>query len=218
MLLPPDHPDRAALAAEVHARTPEPLSVPSRATYLAVHIDAGSLDAELAHIAELCASEGPPPPPAGAAHWAGTLGALRLKWERHGEFSSYTFFAAGLSPQAFAEPVVALLPAGWLAAVPGQTVFAAHAKLAAAEVQAEGVAAVPSAEQLSAHFGENLVVGSRIGDGAGLAFTDFVIHDDGFARFLLEDEQPLFVLASVADDYCVRLRAGDETDAARGRA
>jgi uncharacterized membrane-anchored protein len=28
----------------------------------------------------------------------------------------------------------------------------------------------------------------RIGDGAGLAFTDFVIHDDGFARFLLQDK------------------------------
>jgi uncharacterized membrane-anchored protein len=83
--------------------------------------------------------------------------------------------------------VTTLLPPGWLAAVPGQTVFAAHAELAAAEVQADGAAAVPSAGQLAAHFGQNLVVGSRIGDGAGLAFTDFVIHDDGFARFLLQD-------------------------------
>ena len=186
-LLPPDHPDRVALAAEVHARTPEPLLAPSRATYLAVHIDAGSLAAELAHIASLCASQGLPAPPAGATHWAGTLGALRLKWERHGEFSSYTFFTAGLSPKPFAEPVAALLPPGWLAAVPGQTLFAAHAKLSPAEVQADGAAAVPSAAQLAAHFGDNLVVGSRIGDGAGLAFTDFVIHDDGFARFLLQD-------------------------------
>ena len=38
-LLPPDHPDRASLAAEVHARPPEPLNAPSRATYVAVRID-----------------------------------------------------------------------------------------------------------------------------------------------------------------------------------
>jgi len=31
------------------------------------------------------------------------------------------------------------------------------------------------------------VVGAGLGDGAGMAFTDFVIHGDGFARFLLLD-------------------------------
>ena len=92
-----------------------------------------------------------------------------------------------MSPKPFAEPVVALLPAGWLAAVPGQTLFAAHAKLAAAEARNDAAGEMPSAAQLAAHFGENLLVGSRIGDGAGLALTDFVIHDDGFARFLLRD-------------------------------
>ena len=55
-LLPPDHPQRALLAAEVLARVPEPLFAPCRATYVAVRIDAEALDAELAHIAALCAS------------------------------------------------------------------------------------------------------------------------------------------------------------------
>ena len=40
---------------------------------------------------------------------------------------------------------------------------------------------------LAAHFGGNMVVGSVIGDGAGLALTDFRIHDDGFARMLILD-------------------------------
>ena len=35
-ILPPDHADRIALAHEVHARPPEPLETPSRATYVAV--------------------------------------------------------------------------------------------------------------------------------------------------------------------------------------
>ena len=223
-LLPPDHPDRVALAAEVHARPPEPLAAPSRASYVAVRVDDPARAAERAHIAALCQHFGVAPPAVGGTQWAATLGRLRFKWERHGEFSSYTFFAPGLSPAAFAEPVVTHLPAGWLAAVPGLTVFAAHAELALAELahaervhaeraQAQPEAAtdplatqlmaadpvaialgddpgrLPSAEQLAAHFGANVVVGAGIGDGAGLAFTDFVIHDDGFARFLLLDRE-----------------------------
>ena len=186
-LLPPDHPDRVALADEVHARPPEPLAAPSRASYVAVRIDADARVAEMAHIAALCAHFGAAPPPSSGTQWAATLGPLRFKWERHGEFSSYTLFTAGLSPAPFAEPVVALLPTGWLAGVPGQTVFAAHAKLVSAAALIGGDAGTPSAEQLAAHFGANVVVGAGLGDGAGMAFTDFVIHGDGFARFLLLD-------------------------------
>ena len=198
-LLPPDHPDRALLAAEVHARPPEPLAAPSRASYVAVRIEGEARAAELAHISALCAPHGVAPPGAGGTQWVATLGPLRFKWERHGEFSSYTFFTPGLSPSPFTEPVAALLPAGWLAGVPGLTVFAAHAMLARfaslvgagteASNNPSAETAVPSAAQLAAHFGANVVVGAGIGDGAGLAFTDFMIHADGFARFLLLDRE-----------------------------
>jgi uncharacterized membrane-anchored protein len=42
---------------------------------------------------------------------------------------------------------------------------------------------------LAEHFGRNVVVGAEIGDGAGMAFTDFRIHDDGCSRFLLLDRR-----------------------------
>ena len=216
-LLPPDHPDRVSLAAEVHARPPEPLTTPSRASYVAVRIDDPARAAEQAHIATLCRHFGVAPPAIGSTQWAGTLGSLRFKWERHGEFSSYTFFAPGGGPAPFTEAAVTRLPPGWLGAVPGLTVFAAHARLAYAadlgddqrddrredqrvdrrvdqrDPSADGHPddagnnTSPSTEQLAAHFGSNVVVGVGIGDGTGLAFTDFVIHDDGFARFLLID-------------------------------
>ena len=212
-LLPPDHPDRVTLAAEVHARPPERLTTPSRASCVAVRIDDPARAAEQAHIATLCRHFGVAPPAVGGTQWSGTLGSLRFKWERHGEFSSYTFFAPGAGPAPFTEPVVGRLPPGWLGAVPGLTVFAAHARLATAadlatdlrddqrvdqrddqrDTSADdrqddaGNHTSPSTEQLAAHFGTNVVVGVGIGDGTGLAFTDFVIHDDGFARFLLID-------------------------------
>ena len=180
-LLPPDHPDRLSLADEVHARPPEPLETPSRATYVGVLVAPEDRLRELAHLSEICALHAVPGPGDGATHFSAALGALRVKWERHGEFSGYTFFTAGRSPAPYSEPPTSLLPPGWLAAVPGATVVAAHAKLVPAGNDP------PDAAMLARHFGGNMAVGAEIGDGAGLAFTDFRIHADGCARFLVLD-------------------------------
>ena len=180
-LLPPDHPDRISLADEVHARPPEPLETPSRATYVGVLVAPEDRLRELAHLSELCALHAMPGPGDGATHFSAALGALRVKWERHGEFSGYTFFTAGRSPEPYSEPPTSLLPPGWLASVPGATVVAAHAKLMPAGDD------LPDAAMLARHFGGNMAVGAEIGDGAGLAFTDFRIHADGCARFLVLD-------------------------------
>jgi uncharacterized membrane-anchored protein len=180
--LPPDHPERLALADEVHARPPEPLQTPSRATYVAVLVDADARDLERAHLARLCARHDVAPPAAGLTQFSAQLGAVRLKWERHGEFSGYTVFVPGRGERPFTEPASSLLPEGWLAAVPGRTVVAAHGRLIPA---GDGP---PDAALLAEHFGGNVVVGSRIGEGAGYAFTDFRIHADGFARFLMVDD------------------------------
>jgi uncharacterized membrane-anchored protein len=180
-LLPPDHPDRISLADEVHARPPEPLETPSRATYVAVLVEPDDRERELAHLGALCARHAVPGPGDSATHFSAALGALRVKWERHGEFSGYTFFTPGRSPEPYSEPPTSRLPPGWLASVPGATVVAAHAKLVPAR---EGL---PDAAMLARHFGGNIAVGAEIGDGAGLAFTDFRIHADGCARFLVLD-------------------------------
>ncbi len=177
--LPPDHPDRLLLAAEVHARPPEALKTPSRATYVAVLVDLDHRAEEQRHLAKLCAPFGIAPPPAQATHFSADLPALRFKWERHGEFSGYTFLAAGRSHAPFSEPPAGRLPAGWLAGIPGATIFAVNGKLIAAD------AGEPGADFLAANFGGNAVIGSAVGGGAGFAYTDFRIHEDGFARFLL---------------------------------
>ncbi|MBX9795144.1 MAG: DUF3422 domain-containing protein, partial [Burkholderiaceae bacterium] len=108
-LLPPDHPDRQALTSEVHARPPEPLDTPSRVTYVAVLIEPEARERELAHIAQLCALNGVPAPAAGATHISVALQTLRFKWERHGEFSGYTFCIAGRSEAPFQETAVSRL-------------------------------------------------------------------------------------------------------------
>lgn len=180
-LLPPDHAERYRLADEVHARPPEAVETPSRATHVAVLVAPEQRSAEQAHLGVLCAHFGVPAPQPQATQFSADLGGVRLKWERHGEFSGYTLFAAGRSPAPFSEPALAMLPAQWLAGVPGRTIFAAHAKLIPFGDE------VPSPEFLAQHFDANVPVGAEIGGGAGLAFTDFKIRDDGCARFLVLD-------------------------------
>lgn len=183
MTLPDNHPERFQLANEVHARPHEALRAPERASYVAVMLEPGERARDHAHVAALCERYGVHAPPADAIHFAATLGAFRLRWERHTEFSSYAFFVQGRSAQPFAEPAIGAVPADWLAAIPGRTVAALHAELLERSVP------MPGASEIAAAFGGNYVVGSGVGDGAGAVFTDFRIHADGYGRMLVIDRE-----------------------------
>ena len=189
-MFPPDHALRAALADEIHARPPEAVQAPARASYVAVLIDSGQRAHELAHLHSLCTSLGVKPPAAGASHFRAVFetprGSFRLKWERHGEFSGYTVIVAGVFVNAGEQPfqtvAAALLPEGWLAALPGVTIAAAHAKLLAA----------PDEERLAGlldqAFGSQTVAAAEVADGAARVYTDFQLHE-GCTRFVLIDRQ-----------------------------
>ena len=180
---PPDHPQRIALADEVHARPPELLSTPARVSYVAVLVDSETREQELRHLQTLCKRYDVAGPSTEATHFRTRLGAapgaLRLKWERHGEFSGYTLSVEGLAEVPFDTPAAQQLPAGWLAAVPGRTVAAVHA-----EVTAAGLGA-PDAQALAQRFAGHMVVGAEIAEGAGTLYTDFRLHDDGCSRLWL---------------------------------
>ena len=187
-LHPQDHPQRRTLADEVHARPPQPLSTPARASYIAVLVDPDARDQELRHLAELCRQHGVTEPAAGATHWRTQLGAAVLKWERHGEFSGYTISTAGLGSVPFGAPASSLLPAIWLTGVPGRTVAAVHAEVTAAQdlgLQIDGSPALPDPAATSARFIGPSIVGSEIAEGAALLYTDFRVHDDGCSRMWL---------------------------------
>ena len=111
---PPDHPQRIALADEVHARPPEPLTTPARVSYVAVLVDSQAREQELRHLHTLCKRYGVAGPLAEASHFrvtlADALGTMRLKWERHGEFSGYTLHVEGLAEAPFDAPAAQQLP------------------------------------------------------------------------------------------------------------
>ncbi len=179
--LPENHALRFELAGEVHARPHEALSAPLRASHVAVLVDAADRTPEHAHVSRLCREAGVTPPAAEAIHFSADLGTLRLRWERHTEFSSYTFFCAGLGPARFAEPAASRVPAEWLRSIPGRTLAAAHAEILERDTP------MLSAREIAAAFEGNYVIGAEVSGGAAAAFTDFRIHGDGFGRFLVVD-------------------------------
>ncbi|HEY6134643.1 MAG TPA: DUF3422 domain-containing protein [Rubrivivax sp.] len=180
-LLPADHPEREVLAEEVHARPPVPVETPSRASYVAVLVGPDDRERERQHLAALCAQHAVEPPAEGATQFSARLGTLLVKWERHGEFSGYTFFASGSAQARFDDPAVRLLPESWLAGVPGVTIAAVHGLVLR---WGEGV---PTAAALAEYFDAHIVVGAELAEGAGVACTDFKLHNDRFARVLLLD-------------------------------
>ncbi len=172
-----EHPQRLTLAGEVHARPYEILVPPVRASHLAV-MGIGGLGCEdREHLNDLCDRFGVTPPSPGAIHFAHSFGSFRLRWERHTEFCTWTFYRfddwGGHDP--FAETALDLVPEDWLKLLPGQVMVATHAVIRAGD----------EAPDLTQTFGDHLVVGSRIGAGAGAAWCDFRLHDDGFGRLLI---------------------------------
>jgi uncharacterized membrane-anchored protein len=172
--LPPEHHLRAELNYEVHARPPDTLMGPLRVSYLALLSGDAPRGAALAAMRTLALRFGVVPPGEGASHWSADLGIFRIRWEQHTEFHRVMFIRDGVAEKPFAEPAITFVPSDWVAALPGELLVAADLELAhdAEETLAMDI------------FGDNQVVGSVIG-GRGLAFTDFRISGNGFARFLV---------------------------------
>ena len=183
MRLPEDHRLRRALHDEAHARPPESMEAPLRLSLLALLAHETTRDREWEHFGALVERFGVAAPAREANHFSASLGPFRVNWERHTEFTRYKFIVTGAVPDPFAAPALEAVPADWLAALAGQKIMAAHAVLVR-------VADLPTDPESIArhHFMGNSLVGARIAGGAGLAFTDFRIHADGFGRLLLLDE------------------------------
>lgn len=170
----PSHPARATLAGELHARPALPIRGPARLSRLAML--GPDRAAEEAMLAELCARHGVAPPAPGATFFTAELGALRLRFERHTEFTGWNVWEEGADSAApFADPPLARLPPEWLSRLPGRCIAAMHVTLANAPAEASG-------------FAPDSLCGAAVAEGQALVFTDFRLHGDGFTHLLLAGE------------------------------
>lgn len=171
------HPQRDALLAEAHARPYTPLTAPMLVTRIAtLSGQAGEAD-DRAHMAALCRRLGQPEP-GPDARWCTLEGdRWRLRWERHTEVSSWTFFQAPDGAKPFAGKALERVPRDWITALPGEVLVGARMEVRDDLTPAAGRAA----------FGTE-AVGSAVMGGHALAMTDFRADASGMTRFLLIDE------------------------------
>lgn len=174
-----NHPLRLALASEIHSRPFMTLEAPARISHLAIHCD----DAPATHddrLAALCARFGVAAPAAGAQHFFHDFGHFRIKWERHTEFSTFSFVEPGAESADFRLTAIRHVPADWLASLQSSVIVAAH-------IIAERGAPLSIADpRLKALFPAPPLVGSQVLTGGEL-WTDFQVGPDGFSKFLIRD-------------------------------
>lgn len=182
-VLPADHPLRLGLHDEVHARPSDAVETPLRIVYLALLSPAGARDAEGEHVAALAARFGAAPPAAGANHHHADLGAFRLTYERHTEFSRYTIAIPGAFDEAFGGDPLGSVPRDWVAALPGELIVAVRAAVVPGRVDELDYEAIARR-----NFAGHTLVGSTVADRAAAALTDFHIHADGFSRWYIVNQ------------------------------
>ena len=107
-------------------------------------------------------------------------GELRLKWERHNEFSGYTFFLARRPEHGPDTTALAALPQDWLAAIPGSLMVATHLEFRPATEGALDAALAALSQE------SDTVVAAAVADGAAWVLSDFRLKD-GFSRYLVLD-------------------------------
>ena len=186
---------RQRLNDELHARPPVALSGATWITHLVMlHqspegatgwpevADEASHLYRLAELAEL--ANRPFVPTVDTYHWILDAGDLRLKWERHNEFSSYTFFRRHVATDAATDvaeaTAIEAFPAEWCAQIPGTLLVATHLEYCEAASRDE--------ESLLDAMSQSPYpyVVTEVADGAALVASDFRIHD-GFTRYLVLD-------------------------------
>lgn len=184
--LPADHPLRRGLAEEAHARPPAPVDGRAVVSVLALMDTPAELVLEA--VLTLARSQGAESEPApGAAHVVVALPTVRIKWERHGEFSSLTLVAPlaarvedldGMRyPSAFDA-----VPADWLSMLPGRVI-------AACDIVVLPLTGEPARLAVEPLFVCDTMAGSHVLDGAARIFTDFVVRQDGRSRWLILNER-----------------------------
>jgi uncharacterized membrane-anchored protein len=176
------HPQREALHNEVHARPNERLRAPVAITHLG-WVGQGVSQAR-DHLNELLERRHLPQVSEAASHLSVDLGPLRLRWERHTEFHTATFVKPlAVAPEGFDKVALDDVPHDWLHALPGQWLIGMHVLVLPREGLALHTDGVPL---LVRHeLADDSLVCSRVMDAQADIYTDFRLHADGFARWLI---------------------------------
>ena len=180
-----NHPQRFALSNELHARPFPKMRAPCSCAYLAIKQphDAAHRDpaADRAHLLALLEHYGAAMPAEDISHYYASLGRVRLKWERHTEFVTYTVYADEVHEKPFTDDLFEIFPAEWISRAPGKV-------LTSCIIRVESIKSVNEAEatldeQIKGWFVDESLATSRVVDDNAIVCGDFRIDPAGHVRF-----------------------------------
>jgi uncharacterized membrane-anchored protein len=171
------HPMREAVLGEVHARPFRPLSAPGIILHYAFTTTPEQAAADYDWFSDLCASQGAAGPGRAARHHVLEFGGGTLSWERHAEFTTYTWHGPATSPGPFG-PLPTTHPFGVAFRAPGPMLVSTRLDLCKA----------PVSQDWRSHYDLASLTVFKVENGAGVAATDFRPDGDGLTRIIVINE------------------------------
>lgn len=180
------HPMREALYTEMHSRPFQVIPSPARISHIAVMCSREESAAQFEHLKKLYEHFSVAPPEKDELCYHADFGKLRVRREKHMEFTTFTFINSGAEAggNPFQATGLTPLPDGWLESIPGTVVSAFH--MAIEDARQNHELNLP----LVKRFFEGMrLVGSSPQNGDARVWTSFQMHSDQFGRFLIYNKQ-----------------------------
>ncbi|MDQ0468791.1 DUF3422 domain-containing protein [Labrys wisconsinensis] len=172
------HEHRGTVLEEVHARPFRPLGTPRRLLHFAFLTDAAEAEADRAALVRFCAERGVEQPRDGVRQFRTVFGDKALRWEQHGEFTTYCWQLADGDGSLFIRQAGELAWPMGLIEQPGRHLVSVDLQLVRPE-------ATPD---LAAIFDAASLCSVTVEDGAARVSTDFKAGADGFVRILVVNQ------------------------------
>jgi uncharacterized membrane-anchored protein len=173
-----EHPARQSILAEVHARPYQSISAPARVNHLVFMLPNEQLEKARAHITVLADQAQFALQDSNANLIQFEWQHVRIRWEQHTEFVSYTFVSEADDVHEQASPAWSGIEPQWLADIPGQLLSATQADLLLGpteQVRSYAKSLAP----------ERQLVGSLIADDQISLFGTFATNHQGTVRYVL---------------------------------
>lgn len=172
-----NHPLRDVLDKELQQRTFPAITAPCRLCHFMLTVTAASRALEFTQMQQLASQLGYQLAESAQDITLPLFGQW-LRWERHGEFSSYTFIQQGAGQRWFDDPLDFLPTRDWLHELPGQ-IF----RIVQLTVIADPAEFVE--QDLALLFNPENCISSMLAAGKARIWTDFQKHAEGAGRMLL---------------------------------
>ena len=173
------HPLRDMLDKELQQRTFPALTAPCRLCQFMLTVSPASRSSELTFIQQLARSQG--------SHFSDADNDINLplfggslRFEKHGEFSSYVFIQNGSAKQLFDDPLDFLPTKDWLDDIPGQI-------FRVVQLSVITPAQLNTCGNIDTLFNPDNCISSLLAGQKARIWTDFQKHAEGAGRMLLVD-------------------------------